>query len=148
MLLYNYFKEWRKNPQWSFPCCLALLVPLNDFQGKLSGFAETNVLQNQLQTGQMEMPTILNAVQDSGAIDVTLEEDEKGDDSTVDWQESNYQGVMYSARRHQETQTELFVLPSARLSANEPLDEKEEKSVSNVSDYLARVASIWNFACH
>ena len=38
---------------------------------------ETNVLDNQLQTGQMEMPTLVGAVKDSGVVDVTLEEGEQ-----------------------------------------------------------------------
>ena len=83
-----------------------MLLPLNDFQGEVSGFAETNVLQNQLQTGQIEMPTLLNAVHDSGAIEVTLEENNEGDDFTLDGQGSYNQDLMYSStRRHQGTQT-------------------------------------------
>ena len=35
---------------------------------------ETNVIENQLDTGQMEMTTIADAVKDSGAFDVTVEE--------------------------------------------------------------------------
>ena len=38
---------------------------------------ETNVLDNQLQTGQVEMPTLVGAVKDSGVVDVTLEEGEQ-----------------------------------------------------------------------
>ena len=38
---------------------------------------ETNVLDNQLQTGQVEMPTLVGAVKDSGVLDVTLEEGEQ-----------------------------------------------------------------------
>ena len=38
---------------------------------------ETNVLDNQLQTGQVEMPTLVGAVKDSGVVDVTLVEGEQ-----------------------------------------------------------------------
>ena len=38
---------------------------------------ETNVLDNQLQIGQVEMPTLVGAVKDSGVVDVTLEEGEQ-----------------------------------------------------------------------
>ena len=38
---------------------------------------ETNVLDNQLQTGQVEMPTLVGAVKDSGVVDITLEEGEQ-----------------------------------------------------------------------
>ena len=35
------------------------------------------VLDNQLQTGQEEMPTLIGAVKDSSVVDVTLEEGEQ-----------------------------------------------------------------------
>ena len=38
---------------------------------------ETNVLDNQLQTGQVEMSTLVGAVKDRGVVDVTLEEGEQ-----------------------------------------------------------------------
>ena len=38
---------------------------------------ETNVLDNQLQTGQVEMPSPVGAVKDSGVVDDTLEEGEQ-----------------------------------------------------------------------
>ena len=73
MMLYQYIKEWRKNPQWSFSCCLAFLLPLSDLQGEISGLAETNALNSQLQTGEAEIPTLSGALKDRGAIDVTFE---------------------------------------------------------------------------
>lgn len=83
MFLYHYLKEWRKNPRWSFSCCLALLLPFNDLQGEIRGFADTNVFKSQLQTEQIEMPTILASVKDSGAMDVPFEEGQQDDDNTV-----------------------------------------------------------------
>ena len=77
VFLYSYLKEWRKNPHWSFSCCLALLLPLNDLQGDIRGVAGTNVLKSQLDTGQFEMVTLQAAIKDSGAIDVSLEENEE-----------------------------------------------------------------------
>ena len=56
--IYHYVKEWRKNPKWSFTCCLAFLLPLNALQGEIRGFTETNILNQQLQTGGIEMPSI------------------------------------------------------------------------------------------
>ena len=38
---------------------------------------ETNVLDNQLQTGQVEMPALVGAVKDSGVVDDILEEGEQ-----------------------------------------------------------------------
>ena len=48
MGVYSFFKEWRKNPHWSFSGFLALLLPLDDLRGEMTGLAETNVLQGQL----------------------------------------------------------------------------------------------------
>ena len=75
--MYGYFKEWQQNPQWSLSCFLALLLPLSGLQAEVTGMVETNVLDNQLQTGQEEMPTLVGAVKDSGVVDVTLEEGEQ-----------------------------------------------------------------------
>ena len=43
----------------------------------MTGMVEKNVLDNQLQTGQEEMPTLIGAVKDSSVVDVTLEEGEQ-----------------------------------------------------------------------
>ena len=121
MFLYGFYKEWRKNPQCSCSCCVALLLPLNDFQGEISGWAESNVLQKQLQTGQIEMPTIFAALEDSGAIDVTIEEDEDGNESTVEINDKKCHGSEYTrTKRHQETQTELFSILTVYLVVREP----------------------------
>lgn len=111
MILFSYFKEWRKNPQCSFSCCLALLLPLNDFQGKIFGVAGTNVVNDQLQTGQMDAPTIIGTVQDSGAIDVNLEEGDQEDYIATVGQEENCRKVKYKRKKsHKQNQTELFRL--------------------------------------
>ena len=85
--LCGYLKEWRKNPQWSFSCFLALLLPLLDLPGNISGLAETNVINTQLDTGEMEMTTVVGAVKDSGAIDLTLDDGEEDDDHTAGGEE-------------------------------------------------------------
>ena len=72
--IYHYVKEWRKNPKCSLSCCLALLLPLNQLQGEIRGLAERNILNQQLQTGGMEMPSIVSTLKESGAVDITLEE--------------------------------------------------------------------------
>ena len=72
--IYHFVKEWRKNPKCSLSCCLALLLPLNQLQGEIRGFTETNILRQQLQTGKIEMPTIGSTLMESGAVDVTLED--------------------------------------------------------------------------
>lgn len=37
------------------------------------------MLKQQLQTGRMEMPSIANTLRDSGAVDITLEDDDDDD---------------------------------------------------------------------
>lgn len=135
MFLYRYYKGWRKNPQWSWSCCVALLLPLNDFQGEISGLAETNILQNQLQTEEIEMPTILAALEDSGAIDVTIEKDEHANETAVEIQDKHCQDSEYTdTKRHQETQTELFSLLSVDLVVKEPSMENGK----NVSEAIIK----------
>lgn len=56
--------EWRKNPQWSFSCCLALILPLVGLPGDISGFESSNAIDNQLEIGEMEISTTSDAVQD------------------------------------------------------------------------------------
>lgn len=82
--LYGYLKAWRKNPHWSFSCCLAFILPLVSLPGDISGLVGNNIVNNQLQTGEIEIPTITAAVQDSGAINVTLEEGEPGDGGSAE----------------------------------------------------------------
>lgn len=79
VILYRFFKNWRKNPQWSLSCCLALLLPLNELQGELRGYAGKSVISKQLQTGKMNMPSISSTLQDTGAIGFTLEGTDEAD---------------------------------------------------------------------
>ena len=58
MFLYEYLKEWRKNPQCSSSCCLALLPPLNDLQGEIRGMVGKNLMKTQLDTGMLAKPSI------------------------------------------------------------------------------------------
>ena len=121
VFLYRYIKEWRKNPHWSFSCCLALLLPLNELQGELRGLAGQNFLKNQLQTGEIEKPSLISAVKDSGAIDVTLEEGEQGDGDKVEIQDENHQNALYRhPRRHQGTQTEMPSIPMTAVPVPGP----------------------------
>jgi hypothetical protein len=126
VFLYRYIKEWRKNPHWSFSCCLALLLPLKDLQGELRGLAGAYVLKNQLETGQIEKPSILSAVKDSRAVDVTLEEGEQGDDNKVKIQDENHQDAVYRhSRRHQGTQTELCSVPMTIVLVHGPMSDSD-----------------------
>ena len=119
LTLYRYLKEWRKNPHWSISCCLALLLPLNDLQGEISGVVETNVLNSQLQTGEIDMPTVYGAVKDSGTIDVNLEENEQ-EVNSEELRNSKGKSFVYDGRKcHQGTQTELFALSFTGVVVNE-----------------------------
>ncbi len=127
LFLVRYLKEWRKNPQWSFSCCLALLLPLTDLQGEIRGLVGTNVLNSQLQSGKMEKPTILSAVKDSGAIDVTLEEGDQGDDYTTVVRDESFRVAEYSdTRRHQWTQTELCLLSTPDIVSHVSTNKSQE----------------------
>ena len=77
IFIYRYFNTWRKNPQWSFSCCLALLLPLNELQGEVRGLGGKSFIQQQLQTGKIDMPTMTGALKDSGTINFSLDDDEK-----------------------------------------------------------------------
>ena len=87
VITYNYIKEWRKNPKWSFSCCLALLLPLNELQGEIQGLTGRNILNQQLQTGGIEMPSIGDALKETGAVDISLLEDK--DSESEQEQEGN-----------------------------------------------------------
>ena len=72
MFIYHFFKEWRKNPRWSFSCCLALLLPLNDLQQEVLGMTGKNVLKQQLKTGNVDMPSLSGALKESGVVSIEL----------------------------------------------------------------------------
>ena len=113
--LYDYFKEWRKNPHCSFSCCLALLLPLNDLQGEVRGLVGKNVLRTQLQTGNFEMTTLRAAVKGSGAFDVTVEEGRQSDNHALHLHGDNRPIAKTSSKKcHEGTQTEyVFLRPAS-----------------------------------
>ncbi|XP_078351300.1 uncharacterized protein LOC144636032 [Oculina patagonica] len=129
MYLYGYLKEWRKNPHCSFSCCLAVFLPLQDLQGELSGLIGTNLLHTRLNTG-VEMPTVFAAVKDSGAIDITLEDDTQDDTKAVDLQdESLSNGEYNSPKCHQGSQTEFSWLAEADVVLHVPIERTQQKSL-------------------
>jgi len=88
-----------------------LFLPLNDLQGKIDGLAGANVLNNQMQSGHMDAPTLVGAMKDSGAMDVSLEEGKQDDYATFAGQEGNCQGAVFNkTQSHKNTQTEMFTL--------------------------------------
>ena len=72
--IYHYIKEWRKNPEWSLSCCLALLLPLRNFEGEIGGLAGGDIPMQQLQTGRIDCPSNANTGRDNAAVDISLED--------------------------------------------------------------------------
>ncbi|KAL9960157.1 hypothetical protein ACROYT_G033570 [Oculina patagonica] len=101
--VYCYLKEWLKNPHWSFSCCLALVLPLNDLRGEMKGLDGMNVLQSQLKTGDMEMSTIMIAVESSG-VNVNLEGEESGHKQG----HRGDDGAKFMKKRNKATQTDFL----------------------------------------
>ena len=131
LFLYRYFKKWRKNPHWSFSCCLALLLPLNDLQGELRGLSGKNILNTQLQTGPVGKPSVAASAKESGVLSLTLEEGSIDDDKTTVLPKLNGKVVECSKQKyHRGTQTEAFTLPMAALTVHESLEGIQEISVS------------------
>ena len=83
-------------------------------QGEVTTLTETNVLDKQLQSGQLEMPTILALVRESDPHYVLDEEGGQGGNNTTAMQNGYYNNVVCSNKTcHQETQTNLFTLFTA-----------------------------------
>ncbi|XP_078377182.1 uncharacterized protein LOC144660439 isoform X1 [Oculina patagonica] len=134
VFLYRFLKEWRKNPHWSFSCCLGLLLPLNDLQGEIRGLAGGNVLKHQLQTGQIDKPTIFSTVKNSGALDVTFEDGEQSDNNAVEIVGENCLEAEHSGKiREQGTQTELCLIPVTDFVTRRPMTDSNEKSMCRQS---------------
>lgn len=109
--LFRYLTEWRKNPQWSFTCCLALLLPLSDFQEATGGMVQTNG-----QTEETDMPSLTTNVKHRRTVDALLEADGKSDNKAVEIQDGNYRHLTHdNTKCHQGTQTEPFMSLTAHV---------------------------------
>ena len=51
-----------------------MILPFLSFPGEITGLVGSNMTKSQISTGNTEMPSITAAVQESGAIDIILEE--------------------------------------------------------------------------
>ena len=95
--------------------CFSLLTICRE---KFTVWLVTNIVETQLQTGEFELITVRSAVQDSGILDVALEDDEQVDDDTVEVQGDGGQGGNRNNNNnnnnnnkcHLGTQTELLSL--------------------------------------
>ena len=63
-----------------------MLLPLNELQGEIQRLTERDILTQQLQTGAIEMSLIGDALKESGAVDISLLEDQ---DSESEKEEGN-----------------------------------------------------------
>lgn len=111
--IYGFLQKWRKNPQWSFSCCLALLLPLNDLQGDIGGFVVTSG-----GTEEIDVPSLLNTVKENEAVDANFYVTGK-DESSIKAQKKSFQRAEYNTMYHHTgTQTDPFLLssPDAVLS--------------------------------
>lgn len=133
--LYQYLKEWRKTPHASLSCCLDLILPLVDLQGELSSVSGTDALDAQLDTGNIDMSTIADAVKNSEAMGGNIKDEnpvlnvsmvggvfkdrEQGEGNAVEEQGGiSHLAGLNKKKRHKGTQTELL----------------KESSISDVSD--------------
>ena len=81
-------------------------------QGEVSALAETDVFDKQLQSGQLEMPTIVDLVKESEPDDI--EEGDQGGKNTMAVENGYYNNVVCNTQTcHQGTQTDLFTLSIA-----------------------------------
>ena len=72
--IYHYVKEWRKNPEWSLSCCLALLLPLRNLQGEIGGLAGRDIPRQQLQTDRIDIPPTAYTERDNAAVIIMLQD--------------------------------------------------------------------------
>ena len=78
-------------------------------QGEVSALAEMNVLDKQLQSGELEMPKIVALVREIDHDDLTHEESGHASNNTLGVQNGCYNCVACNTKTcHQGTQTNLF----------------------------------------
>ena len=137
---FRFIKEWRKNPQWSLSCCLALLLPLNELQTEIRGMTGKNLLNEQVQTGNFNVPSVSSTLKESGAVSfelVTIHEQpeesaepqsvnfgfEKGDNGGLE--EEDADKVAFDARK--ESGAVTFALATIH---KQPKESAEPRSVN------------------
>ena len=106
--IYHYMKEWRKNPEWSLSCCLALLLPLRNLQGEIGGLAGRDIPLQQLQTDRIDIPSTANTERDSGAVVILLEDydAERKEEEEEDDDEEGKQGEEEREEEEEEKEEE------------------------------------------
>ena len=103
-------------------CLLALLLPLKELQGEIRGIAETDILDTQLRTGNVDVPSISTALKESVAVEFELEEGE-----TNRIEESNGD----ETTTNEEMGIKLSLLTLAQISLHELPKETDVPSMSS-----------------
>ena len=103
-------------------CLLALLLPLKELQGEIRGIAETDILDTQLRTGNVDVPSISTALKESVAVEFDLEEGE-----TNRIEESNGD----ETTTNEEMGIKLSLLTLAQISLHELPKETDVPSTSS-----------------
>ena len=109
-----------------------MFLPLNDLRGEIGGFAATDALKSQVKTVNMEMPTILLALEESGVTEDELENEtirKQGYDDTTEEQEQNVRDRNLNNKCNQETQTQLLALYSIANNKN-PRENRGEMIIN------------------
>lgn len=110
MFLHQDLNGWRKNPQWSFACYLALLLPLKYLQEEIRGMVGTSLPKAQLDTGMMEKPSVAACAEDTVALSFDLSRKNgvlRDDKNSAESNKENQEVIMHSDEKYHRTQTEI-----------------------------------------
>ncbi|XP_068749385.1 uncharacterized protein [Montipora capricornis] len=126
---FRFIKEWRKNPQWSLSCCLALLLPLNELQTEIRGMTGKNLLNEQVQTGNFNVPSVSSTLKDSGAVSFELVTIHEQPEESAEPQSVNF-GFEKSDNGGLEEEDADKVAFDARKESGAPKESAEPRSVN------------------
>ena len=123
-----------------------MLLPLNELQGEIQRLTGRNILTQQLQTGGIKMPSIGDALKESGAVDISLLQDK--DSESEQEQEGNNevsigQGLLTLAKvsihelprgpRDTKLEDHDSELEQEEETTNAEISEQEEKENNEIS---------------
>ena len=114
--IYHYVKEWRKNPELSLSCCLALLLPLRNLRPR-----------QQLQTDRIDTTSTANTGRDNGAVDITLED---------------YDSERKEKEEEKEQEQEQEVKEQEQEQEQEEEEEEEEDTANRVEQGVLTLVQV------
>ena len=97
--------------------------------GDITGLANANMIRDQLDSGDVELPTLSGAVQDSGALDVSLEEGEDDGENLQEAQNENESDVGSQTVKKEEN----LSVDSAHDRVPRPGDLKTKMRTHNIT---------------